>query len=194
MAIDAFPDGATSLRVRLTTNPRPTDGLPPRGVEGLRPGVIAFPRVEILQTADDGFQPLVAVYTCDFVGPTDCSEGPVGIDALNECSVWLLKLVDDGPAGVVNPIPPVFEIQVRASFGCVGEPLVKGVVNVTSFADRGLLVQVSGILCTQWELWGRIIDQRFPLGAKVWARFGMVVDRMGGGIFSGKAGSLVTLI
>lgn len=189
---DIFPCDSTS-RVTLPVNLDPISGQPVRGPDGLRPGVIIWPRVEVDQGSADApdqarYQAVAAIAAAQCMPPS----GDVVIyDALDRCSFWLLGLVYDG-TGLRPAAPPAMLFQMRASLAGSAPTLVStGVISANTWNDIGLISQVSGYLCSQFELW-LLVDPSEPTGTKIKVRIGGAADRVGGGVQCVTYGGLVT--
>jgi len=73
-------------------------------------------------------------------------------------SRFTLSLVTAKPDGIFANIPPGFQLQIRAGSEAITEPMFLGQFKTQSFAEHGLLVQITGIQATQWEIWARAVD------------------------------------
>jgi hypothetical protein len=160
-----------------------------RGAEGLRPGVISFPWVEIDNPGDTSYQPVACIATDEPIAsrPGACV---VGIDALDR-STWWLKRITWAGSGERPEIPPQMTFEIRPAVGGTSDLALGGLTNFVSWEDNAELAQASGILCSQWELWARI-DPLEPIGSKVRILVAGAADRNGGGVFNARFGLLAT--
>lgn len=160
-----------------------------RGVEGLRPGVISFPWIEIDWRLDAIYQPVACIATDEpLLGrPGACS---VSVDALDRVTWWLKKITWAGPGERPDP-PPQLTFEVRPAVGGTSDLALAGLTNFISWEDNAELAQASGILCSQWELWARIHPTE-PSTSKVRILVAGAADRVGGGVFNVHFGLLAT--
>lgn len=71
------------------------------------------------------------------------------------CAIWLLAIPELGstqPCGI--------RIVLRGGWDSIQEELFVGDFSPPDVKAQGLLIQVSGLLCTQYELWARAIDNK----------------------------------
>jgi hypothetical protein len=194
----SFPVADSTLRVVLPTGNDPITNQPVRGPDGLRPGLIVFPRTEVDQGSPDAdsdkrWQPIACIAVAQCSPPGNPGADVVLVDALDRVSFWLLDVVYDG-TGSRPALPPQITFEVRAAIaGAGGTAFVGGGIILSSWEDAGLIVQVSGILCSQWELWMRIpLPITEPAGTKVRLRIGCIADRVGGGVFETQLGTIAS--
>lgn len=158
-----------------------------RGIEGLRPGVIGFPWIEIDNREDTLYQPVACIATDEQIPgrPGACW---VGMDALDRVTWWLKKIVWSG-AGEPPPVPPQLTFEIRPATGGTSDLALGGLTNFISWEDNAELAQASGVLCSQWELWARIHPTE-PIDSKVRILVAGAADRNGGGVFDLRFGLL----
>ena len=80
--------------------------------------------------------------------------------------------------------PPPIHIEIRGGAGCCVSRLARVVWTPNSWNDFGLIVQVQGVLVTQWEVWGwaeNIEGERETTRAPLEASIHMLIDRIGSG-------------
>ena len=91
----------------------------------------------------------------------------------------------DHGAEQIGPTPEL-ELELRGSLG-VGnaEPLLNGSLK-TTWGGSGLLFQFSGLLCVQWEIWGRVKAEK-PDAQDVYLAMNYAIARCGAdfGVLSG---------
>jgi len=156
-----------------------------RGPDALRPGVVLFPWVTLSQNNGD-FIPIACISTQENI-QSQIGACWVSIDGLDRVSWWLRQIEAVGQSDIGTP--PNFIFEIRPSTAGVSDLGLSGITNFLSFDDGALLGQVSGILCSQWELWGRI-DPMAPAGSKLRVLVAGAADRLGGGVFSTHFGLL----
>lgn len=64
-------------------------------------------------------------------------------------------LYTSGIGGENGATVPVIDFQIRAGIGCVVTKVFEGIFTATSLTSCDLVVQVSGPLATNWEIWAR---------------------------------------
>jgi hypothetical protein len=186
-----FPCVDSALR---TTLPRTISA---RGPDGLRAGLVIYPRVEVNQGSIDApliqqWQPVAAISAVQCTPPTAPGGDAVGFDALDRVSWWLLGLVYDGIGSRPIGSPPEIDFEVRQSMmSAVATDQANGTVSPGTWNDVGLIVQVSGMLSSQWELWMKVAATE-PAGTKIKVRISGLVDRMGRGNLTVQYGTLVS--
>lgn len=190
-----FPIADSSLRVQLPSGTDPVTGESIRGPDGLRAATVVFPRVAVNYgsrnaSAEDRWQPIAAVAVAQCVAPTSPGADAIIIDALSRVSFWLKGLVWDSPGERPN-VPPVMDFDIRAaSTGSGGTGESTGTIVAGGWDNTGLIAQVSGLLCSQWELWMRLRDVA-DADLQIKVRIDASVDRMGGSAVSVEYGPLV---
>lgn len=203
-----FPSDTTTLST-LSVCPLPFPQPTARGPDGLRAAYFLFPEVTITAQADQEYQPVAAVtvYDCRIdstssapPGPPGsggtptggcgrfaiCGALPMGVDAMDRISWWLndVGYVND-PLGSMAA-PPDFDYEIRAALGRRAERVADGTSALTAYGNNGLFIQVSGILCTEFEIWARInpFQIGITVGTQITVRFGAVVDRNSGSLLN----------
>lgn len=168
-----------SLRTILSVKKNPVSGMPARGIEGLRPGAVTFDKTLIERMPDgSGWQPIAAIGAYELMPPTDPGGEPVIMDAFDCVSWWLMNVSYEGDPVSPLPSPPQIDFSFRGAFIGCSQTFSVVTTNLVSYKDTGLLVQVAGILCSQWEVWANIHTGQ-PAGSKVKVRLGGIADRMG---------------
>jgi len=143
----------------------------------------------------EGFFPINAMYLQD-VGckVSACEDATIFInDGMSRCAFWLNEATIKAPAGtaavqqvvdfafkIANDAIPntVFHVTAIITPGTKGQIIEAGRSNV-----RGLIAEVSGILCTQFELWARVRKLVGAVAMPVEVRLEFIADRLGGQIF-----------
>lgn len=166
-----FPDNDQKIFL-----PQVSRLLQPRGNEGLRAASVTFPKVEVERLSDNSFQPIACVSVRHRIMDGIAHNCLVNIDALDRVSWWLTGLDPLGP-GPASITPAQLDLEIRAATS-YSDVRTVGLTNFLSFADRGLIVQVTGLLCSQWEMWARIIAAE-PVGTKLRMQVVADVDRLG---------------
>jgi hypothetical protein len=107
---------------------------------------------------------------------------------LDTVSVWLV----DFPKGGPNDTPPQFKLQLRLALNALwpggglgaadtSSTVLNATVTPPAWGVRDRLFQFSGIVATQWELWGGVVPGGGAGGPSVpitpW--FGLVVENIG---------------
>lgn len=163
---------------------------------------VVFPRYEVpVLTPDngegadrEGYFPMVACYL-EAIGcrPQFCEDSLIFIDdGLSRCSVTINIAKILAPPGIV-PVSQSLEYKINAAVGAIPSPVMHH--NIAIVADpldplapsitRGIMCEVSGILCTQFEVWARISpNNQFGPAMPVEIRFQMMVDRAGSAAFA----------
>jgi hypothetical protein len=126
-------------------------------------GTITSPQGGPVDPADPSFfepQNAVVLYNepLDIINVgAPCGTCQFSVDTCtSRCSIWVNRLFQPeiGPALAA---PPQIHIMVRQSLYCIPVVRFVGTYTPPSFEEaRGLLVQISGILGDQWELFARI--------------------------------------
>ena len=166
------------------------------GVQSWRvlPPAQTIPSLDLSQPISNAssFEPIVGVYIdCSRTGNDGYQAGsyPVNVrDAMSRVAIYLTHLApafnDKTAVGLVPPVaPPDFDLQLRAAGGSISETVAQfQVKGLTTFKENGLLLIVTGYLCSQWELWGRVPpkngQRQFPVSIKVQ----FITDRLGNGV------------
>lgn len=141
---------------------------------------------------NEGYFPINAVFLlANPCTPVGCEDSKIFIDdGMSRCSVAINEATIIGPSGI-QVVPQTIDYKIRASMDGIGTNLFHGTVGInTSKIDpldqrsstQGILVHVSGILCTQFEVWMRVVD--FAGAMPVEVRLQMIVDRLGGMAFA----------
>lgn len=117
----------------------------------------------------------VRVATCASAG-VGANNAPISInDSLGRVSFMMTRL--DNIDGLASP--PLIQFQIRTAIGCTPEVVGTGVINVKGvggFDAVGLIGQVSGFICTQYELWARIEGDPNPAPPAKAPRVGLGLD------------------
>jgi hypothetical protein len=87
--------------------------------------------------------------------------------------------------------PPQIEFEIRPTSANVSDVALRGLSAFSTYEDQGELAQASGVLCTQWEFWARIISGE-PMGTKLEIQVAAAADRTGGGVFDTRFGLLAS--
>lgn len=111
----------------------------------------------------------------------DVLDAPVQLTAVHgyptdRMSLWYSDLQQMG-AGLAAPLPPVLELLLRHGPGCVVTRLGTFTFQPNNFGASDLIVQISGRLVRQWEIWGRVVPGPLAVPAKLHVR--MLLDRVG---------------
>lgn len=206
-----FPSDTTTLST-LSVCPLPFPQPTARGPDGFRAAYFSFPEVTVTAQEDQEYQPIsaVSVYDCKLQwasappGPPDApisSRGPgsvacgayaipgalpMGVDGIDRISWWLLSVEYVNDSLGSNAAPPDFDYEVRAAFGRRAERVATGTSALLAYGNNGLLLQVSGLLCTEWEIWARInpFQLGVTVGTQIKIRLGAVVDRNSGSLIN----------
>jgi hypothetical protein len=179
-----FPTGVGSLRASAPISLTPTNGPPGRGVEGLRPLGVVFPFTQVVSNPENTFQPIACLTAYQKIDPQIRSGNVSIVDGFDRVTWWLMALEFDGPPGtaLVDP-PPTFELSLRAAGMGVSEEIsqISTSGQYNSYNNTGLIVQVAGLLCSQWELWARVDQiQVLPnIASSFKIRVAGLADRMG---------------
>jgi hypothetical protein len=187
-----FPISSAPRWVPLPTGPEA------RGPDGLRAGLVVYPRVMVDQGSPDAapadrWQDIAAISAIHCVPPGNPGADVVVVDALDRVSWWLLGLVYDGIGNRPIGSPPEVFFEVRSAIvGASGTVYASGTISPTTWNDAGMIVQVSGILCSQWEIWMRVSTDEDP-GTKIRLRVAGCVDRIGGGVLDVQFGTIVSV-
>lgn len=141
---------------------------------------------------EEGYFPINAVFLAAIpCTPVGCEDSKIFIDdGLSRCTYTLNEATFRGP--VATPaLPQTMDFKAKISSDSIGTNLFHGSVGIdTSKSDpsntrsitSGILVHVSGVLGTQFELWARIRNGQTPMPVEV--RIQMIVDRLGGAPFA----------
>lgn len=141
---------------------------------------------------DEGYFPINAVYLLAIpCTPQGCDDSKIFInDGIARCTIALNESTIIAPPGTAVQ-PQTIDYKVKLSVDAIGTNLFHGSVGInTSKSDpldqrsstSGVLVHVSGILGTQFELWARVRNIQAPMPVEV--RIQMIVDRLGGAPFA----------
>lgn len=159
--------------------------------------VPVFNNANLEAADDDGYFPINAVYLCAHpCTPVGCEDSKIFIDdGLDRCTTALNEATIINPPGTfINP--QTIEYKIKGSMDGIGTNLFFGSVGInTSKIDpldprsttQGILIHVSGILVTQFEVWMRVVNG--PSAVPVEVRLQMIVDRLGGAPF-GQPGTI----
>lgn len=131
------------------------------------------------------FQPITAVRVDPYViGYTSQNKSPVEVNGtLNRAGFWLTTI--RGPQATV----PSVEYEVRAVVGlCTPEVVASGQLKLSDWSQSGLIVQVSGMLATQYELWARLAQDDDDVVLSI----DTIVDRFHGQRFEVIKGAIST--
>lgn len=164
-----------------------------RGPDGLRAAYTFFPEREVELKANGDYQPIAAITV---FGPAVAAfNGGTAVvaDGLSRVSWWLASVgyVNTSDGGGPGTIPPDIDYEVRGSIARRATRFAAGTSVFTSYQDEGFIIQVSGILCTQWEFWARINPfEGFDVGTKIKIRVACVADRQAGAPFEVKKGDI----
>jgi|SRR5581483_7880009 len=158
-------------------------GPPPRGPDGLRPGVIQFPWITLLNLV--AYQPVACIATSDPV-ENDGNPCMVNVDGLDRVSFWLVDM-QYAETGEQPFTPPQITFEIRPATAGVSDIALSGQTHFVSYQDKSMLAEVSGWLCSQWELWARI-NPLEPSDAKLRILVAGAADRMGGGSLTSQFG------
>ncbi len=188
-----FPcNGPQRVTLPLTIPSGPKGGQIPAESPSWR---VIFPREEIkvlmdstAQGADsDGLFPINAVYLhacgCRVEG---CEDVFVFVnDGISRCSVWL-NFVEVIPPTGTPPTNQVVNWSIKGAADAINSPLLHGQIQVPALASntKGLIAEVSGILCTQFEFWASVSTVGVPSPMPVNVRLQFIVDRLGSQIAS----------
>lgn len=155
---------------------------------------VIFTREEIPVLSDDnqagadaeGYFPIVAAYLqANGCRASLCEDATIFVDdCMSRCSIWMNE-VDVLPPTGSQAQTQHLDFKVKAASDDINTTLFHGSVTVTidntdpfnRSRVRGMMVQVSGVLCTQFELWARV-----PAGVGAMplsARFQFDMDRIG---------------
>lgn len=197
MPVTIFPCN-TPQRVRL---PCPQDIVPLLGqtpswrtVFGRQDIPVFDPAVNADGADLEGYFPINAIYLqapgCKL---SPCEDATIFInDGMSRCAFWLNEATIKPPTGlpatpqvvdfaikVANDSIPntVFHVTAIITPGTFNQPVEGGRSNV-----KGLIAEVSGILCTQFELWARVRNVGVQ-PSPVEVRLEFIADRLGGQIF-----------
>jgi len=190
--LPTFPIDDTERRVVVPGSIKnPDTGTSIRGVEGLRSAVIEFPRTVVVHRPAvtpeiSGWQPLAAGAAIQRVPVPGRSTNPIGIDGFDRVSWWLSEIASDMP-GPPTTYPPSVIFSIRACANCGRATEFANVkILAGAWTSGGLIVQVSGVLASQWEMWAQV-QEDMPLDTKVKLRITGIFDRSSGGT-SGSTG------
>lgn len=132
-----------------------------------------------------GFSPVAAIRidpcTIPFVSQ---NKSPVEVNGtLNRCGFWLTR------TQLQTAAIPTIDYEVRATVGlCTPEVVASGTIKLTDIRQIGLICQVSGILCTQFEFWARLEAD----GPAAELGIDIVADRFHGQRFEVQKGAIST--
>lgn len=189
-----FPSDTTTLST-LSVCPLPFPQPTARGPDGLRAAYFYFPEVVVTAQLDQEYQPIsaVSVYDCRIDSNTpDCGRFRIpgalymGVDGIDRVSWWLGNVVyENDPLGSTAQ-PPDFDYEIRAALGRHAERVATGTSALTAYGNNGLLIQVSGLLSTEFEVWARInpFQLGITVGTQIRIRLGAVVDRNSGSLLN----------
>jgi hypothetical protein len=153
-------------------------------------GVVTFPPVTLEKSSDDSFQPVACIATGDGQ-PLGSGRGCwVHTGLLDRSTWWLVALTFRG-AGEPPASPPAIEFEIRPTSAGISDMALAGLSNFSTYNDQGELAQASGVLCTQWEFWARIVSSE-PVGTKLEIQVAAAADRTGGGVFNTHYGLLAS--
>lgn len=162
------------------------------GPEGLASWRVAFGQfpIPLLTTEslgaadDDGYYPICAVFLgspgCPAPG---CRDVYVYVnDGLARCAVWVTQFIletNPAPAGNV-----VIQWRVKQALGAANTPVASATSTITfpngtTARESGLVVEVDGALCNQFEVWARV-NPLLGASAQLRATIEMIVDRLPG--------------
>lgn len=165
-----------------------------RGPDGLRAAFTFFPERDVEMKADGSMQPIAAIRVW---GPgVEAYEGGTSVvaDGLSRSSWWCASVgyVNDSFGSGVGAVPPNIDYEVRGAISMKATRFADGTTNFTNYQDEGFIVQVSGILCTQFEFWARInpFQEGVSVGTKIKIRLAASVDRQAGAPFEIKKGDI----
>jgi hypothetical protein len=119
----------------------------------------------------------------------DQERGPFRAVMAPTMSRFTLSLVTATPDGIFANIPPGFQLEIRAGSEAISEPVFIGTFQTQSFAEHGLLVQITGIQATQWEIWARAVEGAGASPARLYRVSMVVLLDEGPGSFSILTGS-----
>ena len=187
-----FPTVDSTIKVIAPVGTDPLSGKLARGPDSLRPLTVVFPRIVIDWPPNGDYQPIAALAAYQCLPPGDPGSTPVILDNFDRVTWWILGLLWDQP-GPRPPKPSDFEFQVRTSLaGGISSTAAIGKTAFNEWDDGGFLVGVSGILCSQWELWARLPDgEGHVAGDKLKLRIAGAADRMAGGAYAAFFGNIV---
>ncbi len=149
---------------------------------------MTFPPMILERTSDDAFQPVAAIATGDGE-PLGSGRGCwVQTSLLDRVTWWAVNLNFRG-TGEPPLSPPQIEFEIRPVSAGVSDLAMSGLSNFSTYQDQGELAQVSGVLCSQWEFWAKIVSSE-PIGTKLEIQLAAASDRTGGGVFDTRYGLL----
>lgn len=194
-SLPTFPMDDRERRVVIPVAKNPETGQSARGIEGLRAAVLVFPRTVITRRSSDvsladGWQPIAAAAAIQAIPAPQNSSDPIGVDGLDRVSWWLTEVASDMPGPLPTVIPEI-RFAIRACPNCGhSTQFSSGIIQFDGWGNGGLIAQISGILCSQWEMWMQVHEDE-DADSKVKVRLTGAVDRSGGGSFAAHYGPLV---
>jgi len=102
-----------------------------------------------------------------------------------DCCRFALYLGAIEKTGTSGDTPPVIEIEIRFGSRGASSPVFSGLYSPKGFGEDGpeFIVQISGRLYTQVEIWARVHPTMFLVTAPIKVAFHCHGDRMSGGVF-----------
>lgn len=78
---------------------------------------------------------------------------------MDTISVWI-----DSPSriDVIGELPPLIRFDIRRGFATATELAASVTVAIPQWNDSGMIVQVSGVLATRWEVWAAALSTGGP--------------------------------
>jgi hypothetical protein len=93
--------------------------------------------------------------------------------ALSRASFWMGKLEQNEDGS-----PPPIQFQIRQATGPVSEIVYTGTYKANLFGTQGLIAEISGYLCEQFEFWARVPDTLPFVRHSMMVTVSVVVDRL----------------
>ena len=175
----SFPPGANRIKVSFHHGGVAAACGGPPSIEGLQSLRIVLPTVTI--PVDTELRPMVAFYLCSqpvlLTSSAGCQNYAYYVNDATSRARWAVMLLEDN--GEADP--PEIHFEIRTATGCRAEVAFDGIYDPPSFvAAHGLLVQVSGLLAQEWQLWARVVpDLARDPQRPVRAVFEATTDRLG---------------
>ncbi len=165
-----------------------------RAIPGAKTYSLVFPRSVItspqggpLDPADPDFfepQKALVLYSeplgIENVG-APCGTCQFSVDTCtSRCSIWVNRYFQPEIGAALPDPPPEIHFMVRQALYCIPVVRYVGRYTPTSFDEaRGLLVQISGLVGDQWELWARIQHNGVTDTPPLKWTIGMAIDYAG---------------
>lgn len=131
------------------------------------PERIEFAPAPVAVPTDDDYKPIFACVT----QPTGVQTG--GSQVSMDTAISRISIYFDEISVVANATVPQVLVQVRGAVRCIPELLFTGTLDAKTKTARGLVVQVSGWMVEQFELWALCANGTTTCSM----RFHVLIDR-----------------